>query len=165
MSLGAHLNPQASNSSTRTAAGLASAFAKASRKSARSADLDLPFGHDAEFIDKNDGRQCSVSTSVSGQDKPSKNNQPPPPQRRRPYLATGGLDHFQPTDLCLAGRWLICSTDIRRAEVVEGEIPITLANEAALRRALETAGVKFIDENGGGSGVRLHKPQRSKGSK
>jgi len=25
--------------------------------------LDLPFGHDAEFIDKNDGRQCSVSLS------------------------------------------------------------------------------------------------------
>ena len=38
---------------------------------------------------------------------------------------------------------------IRRVEVVEGEIPVTDANEAALRKALEGAGVEFIDENGG----------------
>jgi hypothetical protein len=47
---------------------------------------------------------------------------------------------------------------IRRVEVVEGVIPVTLANEAALRSALETAGVEFIDDNGGGPGVRLRKP-------
>ena len=29
-----------------------------------------------------------------------------------------------------------------------------------VRRALETAGVEFIDENGGGSGVRLRKSAR-----
>ena len=46
---------------------------------------------------------------------------------------------------------------IRRVEVVDGEIPVTLANEAALRQALEAAGVEFIDENGGGPGVRLSK--------
>ena len=51
---------------------------------------------------------------------------------------------------------------IRRVEVVEGEIPVTQANEAALRQALETAGVEFIDENGGGPGVRLRKLQGSK---
>jgi predicted transcriptional regulator len=28
-----------------------------------------------------------------------------------------------------------------------------------VRRALEAAGVDFIDENGGGAGVRLRKPQ------
>ena len=39
---------------------------------------------------------------------------------------------------------------IRRAEVVDGEIPATLPNEAALRRALESAGVEFIDNNGDG---------------
>ena len=49
---------------------------------------------------------------------------------------------------------------IRRVEVVEGEIPVTSANEAALRRALESAGVEFIDENGGGPGVRHRKPAR-----
>jgi transcriptional regulator with XRE-family HTH domain len=31
-----------------------------------------------------------------------------------------------------------------------------------LRRALEAAGVEFIDENGGGPGVRLRKRQRKK---
>jgi hypothetical protein len=51
---------------------------------------------------------------------------------------------------------------IRRVEVVDGEIPVTLANEAALRQALEAAGVEFIDENGGGPGVRLRKPPGGK---
>jgi transcriptional regulator with XRE-family HTH domain len=54
---------------------------------------------------------------------------------------------------------------IRRIEVIEGEISATLANEAALRRALETAGVEFIDENGGGPGVRLRKPSEPKPKK
>ena len=45
-------------------------------------------------------------------------------------------------------------------EVVDGKIPATLANEAALRRALEAAGVEFINENGGGPGVRLKKLKR-----
>jgi predicted transcriptional regulator len=31
-----------------------------------------------------------------------------------------------------------------------------------IRRALETAGVEFIDENGGGAGVRLRKPTETK---
>ena len=51
---------------------------------------------------------------------------------------------------------------IRRVEVVDGEIPVTLANEAAPRLALEAAGVEFIDENGGGPGVRLRKPNKRK---
>ena len=33
---------------------------------------------------------------------------------------------------------------------------------AVLRAALEKAGVEFIDENGGGPGVRLRKRQRTK---
>jgi hypothetical protein len=38
---------------------------------------------------------------------------------------------------------------------------MTTANDLAVRRALETAGVEFIDENGGGPGVRLRKrPQK-----
>jgi hypothetical protein len=51
---------------------------------------------------------------------------------------------------------------VRRAELVDGEVQMTLANEAALRRALELAGVEFIDENGGGPGVRLRKRTRQK---
>jgi len=37
---------------------------------------------------------------------------------------------------------------------------MTAANDLAVRRALEAAGVDFIDENGGGPGVRLHKYRR-----
>jgi hypothetical protein len=40
---------------------------------------------------------------------------------------------------------------------------MTTPNDAAVRHALEAAGVEFIDENGGGSGVRLRKRQRNKG--
>jgi hypothetical protein len=49
---------------------------------------------------------------------------------------------------------------IRRAEVVEGEVTVTLANEAAIRTAFEAAGIVFINDNGGGEGVRFRKPQR-----
>jgi transcriptional regulator with XRE-family HTH domain len=44
---------------------------------------------------------------------------------------------------------------IRRAELAEMETALTLANDLAIRGALESAGVDFIDENGGGPGVRL----------
>ena len=53
---------------------------------------------------------------------------------------------------------------IRRAELAEPQTALTAANNLAVRRALEAAGVEFIDENGGGPGVRLRKGQ-SKGSK
>jgi ribosome-binding protein aMBF1 (putative translation factor) len=46
---------------------------------------------------------------------------------------------------------------IRRAEGAELETSMTVANDLAVRRALESAGVEFIDENGGGPGVRLRK--------
>ena len=51
---------------------------------------------------------------------------------------------------------------IRRAELAEQLTAMTTANNLAVRRALEDAGVEFIDENGGGPGVRLRKRQRSK---
>ena len=54
---------------------------------------------------------------------------------------------------------------IRRAEVAEEGTSLTAANDRAIRRALETAGVEFIDENGGGPGVRLRKRQRGRVSK
>jgi ribosome-binding protein aMBF1 (putative translation factor) len=46
---------------------------------------------------------------------------------------------------------------IRRAENADAETSMTNANDLAVRRALESAGVEFIDENGGGAGVRLKK--------
>lgn len=50
---------------------------------------------------------------------------------------------------------------IRRVEVIDGEIPVTVANEAAIRQALEAAGIEFIDEGGKGEGVRFRKPRSS----
>jgi ribosome-binding protein aMBF1 (putative translation factor) len=46
---------------------------------------------------------------------------------------------------------------IRRAESAGPDTSLTAANELAIRRALEAAGVEFIDDNGGGPGVRLRK--------
>jgi hypothetical protein len=50
---------------------------------------------------------------------------------------------------------------IRRAEIAEGITAMTPPNDSAVRAALEEAGVEFIDENGGGVGVRLRRAQRS----
>jgi len=46
---------------------------------------------------------------------------------------------------------------IKRAELAEDKTSLTVANDLSIRRALEAAGVEFIDENGGGPGVRLRK--------
>jgi hypothetical protein len=51
---------------------------------------------------------------------------------------------------------------IRRAENSQNGTTMTAANDLAVRRALEAAGVEFLDENGGGPGVRSQKPARSK---
>jgi hypothetical protein len=74
--------------------------------------------------------------------------------------AARALLRWSALDLATASKVGVAT--IRRVEVVDGEIPVTLANEAALRRALETAGVEFIDENGGGPGVRLRRPPQGK---
>ncbi|MBV1865825.1 MAG: helix-turn-helix domain-containing protein [Rhodobacteraceae bacterium] len=44
---------------------------------------------------------------------------------------------------------------IKRLEAGTGEIGGRLETAIAIRMALETAGVEFIAENGGGAGVRL----------
>jgi len=51
---------------------------------------------------------------------------------------------------------------IRRAEIADGPTALTAANDLAIRRALEAAGVEFIEENGGGAGVRLRTPNGPK---
>jgi transcriptional regulator with XRE-family HTH domain len=74
--------------------------------------------------------------------------------------AARALLRWSALDLAKASRVGVAT--IRRVETMEGEIPVTAANEAALRTALEKAGVEFIDENGGGPGVRSRKPPRQK---
>ena len=51
---------------------------------------------------------------------------------------------------------------IRRAELADSETSMTMPNDLALRRALEAAGIEFIDDNGGGPGVRLRKSKRTR---
>lgn len=46
---------------------------------------------------------------------------------------------------------------IKRLEAEPGKVGGRAGTEAALRAALEAAGVEFIPENGGGPGVRLKK--------
>ena len=51
---------------------------------------------------------------------------------------------------------------IRRAELAERHTSMTAPNDLAIRRAFEGVGVEFIDENGGGPGVRLRKRHQKK---
>jgi hypothetical protein len=62
----------------------------------------------------------------------------------------------------LARETTLSVTTIRRAELRESETSLTSANDRAIRQALENAGVEFIDENGGGPGVRLRKRKHAK---
>jgi transcriptional regulator with XRE-family HTH domain len=51
---------------------------------------------------------------------------------------------------------------VKRLEAKPGPLFAHAPTLAALTRALEIAGVEFIDENGGGAGVRLRNRQRPK---
>jgi ribosome-binding protein aMBF1 (putative translation factor) len=62
----------------------------------------------------------------------------------------------------LAREAALGANTVRRAEVAEKATSLTAANEIAIRRALENGGVEFIDENGGGAGVRLRTSASSK---
>jgi hypothetical protein len=46
--------------------------------------------------------------------------------------------------------------------LTEHQTSLTAANDLAIRRALEAAGIEFIAENGGGIGVRLSAPSNQK---
>jgi hypothetical protein len=85
--------------------------------------------------------------------------------KSRPYSLTSAqirsgraLIRWSAEDLARASA--VGLTTIRRAELTESETSMTVANDLAVRHALEAAGVEFIDENGGGPGVRLRKPSR-----
>jgi transcriptional regulator with XRE-family HTH domain len=70
--------------------------------------------------------------------------------------AARALLRWSALDLAEASK--VSVSTIRRVETIEGEIPVTAANEAALRATLESAGVEFIDENG----VRLRRPPKQR---
>lgn len=49
---------------------------------------------------------------------------------------------------------------VKRLETQPGSLAAQERTIAALRKALERAGIEFISENGGGLGVRLRKARR-----
>ena len=51
---------------------------------------------------------------------------------------------------------------IKRLEAREGELAGRQSTADKIHYALEAAGIEFIDENGGGPGVRLQKRRRRK---
>jgi predicted transcriptional regulator len=62
----------------------------------------------------------------------------------------------------LAQHSSISEPTIARLESVDGQIAGRPSTAEKIRGALERAGIEFIDENGGGLGVRLRKRQRVK---
>jgi transcriptional regulator with XRE-family HTH domain len=65
----------------------------------------------------------------------------------------------------LARQSALSVATVRRAELSDGGTSMTAANDLAVRRALEAAGVEFIDENGRGAGVRLRNASKQKSRK
>jgi hypothetical protein len=62
----------------------------------------------------------------------------------------------------LAERSTLGVNTIRRAEATDHATALTNANDLAIRRALETAGVEFIDENGAAQGYGSKSDSRRK---
>lgn len=60
----------------------------------------------------------------------------------------------------LAGASGVSLPSVKRLETQPGALAAQERTIVELRKALETAGVEFIAENGCGCGVRLRKPQR-----
>ena len=57
----------------------------------------------------------------------------------------------------LAQRSGVSEPTIARLESAQGELGGREGTGKKIRRAIEAAGIEFIDENGGGPGVRLRK--------
>ena len=62
----------------------------------------------------------------------------------------------------LAQHSSVSEPTIARLESVDGPVAGRPSTAEKIRAALEKAGIEFIDENGGGPGVRLRKRQRLK---
>lgn len=73
----------------------------------------------------------------------------------RQIAAARALLGMAQSDLALSGNVSIAT--LRRMEASEGPVSGMANNIAAVRRALEDAGVIFVPENGEGPGVRLKK--------
>jgi transcriptional regulator with XRE-family HTH domain len=84
-----------------------------------------------------------------------------PPLTSAQIRAARSLIRWTASNLATASALSVAT--VRRAELKESETALTAANDLAIRRALESAGVEFIDEDGGGPGVRLRKKPYKRG--
>jgi hypothetical protein len=80
----------------------------------------------------------------------------PPPLTSAQIRAARALIRWSAEDL--ARHSALSVTTIRRAELMPSTTALTRANDQAIRRVLEHAGVEFIDADSGGPGVRLREP-------
>jgi hypothetical protein len=74
--------------------------------------------------------------------------------------AARALLRWEQTDLASAS--FVSLPTIKRLEAKPGIMAAHMSTTVALRKALEAAGIEFIDENGGGPGLRLRKRQPKK---
>ena len=70
------------------------------------------------------------------------------------------LNITQPQLASSAGLGLSTIVDFERSRR-----PVSMEALTMIRAAFERAGIEFIDENGGGPGVRLRKPSKTKARK
>ena len=78
----------------------------------------------------------------------------------RQIKAGRALLGWSQSDLAAASE--ISEPTIARLESVDGELGGREATVQKIRAALEKGGIHFIEENGGGPGVRLRKPTKPK---
>ena len=76
--------------------------------------------------------------------------------------AARALLRWEQRDLAIASS--VSLPTVKRLESKPGLMSAHMSTVTALRTALEAAGVEFIDENGGGPGVRLRKRQHKRES-
>jgi hypothetical protein len=89
---------------------------------------------------------------------PTKSFSQPPALTSAQLRAARALIRWSAEDLARESTLGIAT--IRRAELRDSATKLTAANDLAVRRALEKAGVEFVDDSAsGGVGVRLRKPQ------
>jgi hypothetical protein len=76
----------------------------------------------------------------------------------RQIKAARALLDWSQDDLATAAQ--ISTPTVKRLEAQDGPLGGRSETGNKLRFALEQAGIQFIDENGGGPGVRLHRSRR-----
>ena len=84
----------------------------------------------------------------------------PPPLTSAQIRAARALIRWTAEDL--ARHSVVSVTTVRRSELMPSKTALTRANDQAIRRALEQAGIEFINAEGSGPGVRLRVPPAEK---